>query len=64
MNEILGFIFYVIFDVIFFRIGKFVITLTTFGRINVTLNGALQPLTSLVGLLVVIGIVIAIIYFI
>lgn len=57
MDTIFGYVFYVLFDVIFFRIGKWVIQVMTFQRIKVTMNGTSQPLISLLGLITVIGVV-------
>lgn len=64
MDELFGLIFYAIFDVILFRVGKFVIKIVTFGHINPTLEGKSQPLTSLIGFLSVAVVIIVIIYFV
>lgn len=64
MDELFGLIFYAIFDVILFHIGRSVIKIVTFGHVNPTLNGKSQLLTSLIGLLSVAIAAIAIIYFV
>ena len=57
-------IFNFIFEVVFFRIGRWIIKVLTFNRVEITLNGKLQPLASLVGFLGVMGVTLTAVFFV
>jgi hypothetical protein len=55
---------YLLVDVICYPIGKVILKLVTFGKLEVTLGGRWQPLASLLGSVFLICLVVGIFFFI